>query len=264
MKSIATCGVLMPIGGAEDKHGERRVLRHFLELCGGKRARVVVMPSASPSAAEVGEAYSTLFRGLGAANVDCLHIQDRREANSQDTLALLKHATGIFMAGGDQLKLLGLIGGTGLANALREAHRCGTHIAGTSAGASAMSRQMISSGRRGSQPVQRMVQMAAGLGLTNFIIDQHFSQRDRMGRLITAVTLNPGSIGLGLDEDTALVMQPNGNWRLVGSGTVTVIDGRGMTFNDMYAAKSHEPFRVDGLDIRVLLAETTTTSPLLL
>ncbi len=244
----------MPIGGAESKIGQRIVLTRFIELCGTSSARIVVIPAASGFAAETGQVYCRTFSELGARHVECLHIHDRQQARDPMTAALLQHADGIFLTGGDQLKLMSLIGGTELAAALHDCHARGVPIAGTSAGASAMSRQMIAFGRSGARPSQRMVQLASGLGLSPFIIDQHFSQRDRLGRLLTAVALNPGMIGVGIDEDTALMMSPSGQCEVIGAGAVTVVDGRNIGFTDIYAAKRHDPVVVEGVDVRRLQA----------
>ncbi len=245
-------GILMPIGGAEAKTGSRVVLTRFMELCGASSARIVVIPAASGFATETGQRYCRTFSELGARQVECLHIHDRQQARDPMTAARLQDADGIFLTGGDQLKLMSLIGGTELSHALHDCHARGVPIAGTSAGASAMSRQMIAFGRSGAKPSQRMVQLASGLGLTPLIVDQHFSQRDRLGRLLTAVALNPGMVGVGIDEDTALLISPSGQYEVVGSGSVTVVDGRNMGFTDIYAAKRYDPVVVEGVDIHRL------------
>ncbi len=245
-------GLLMPIGGAETKTGQRVILSRFIELCGSSPARIVVIPAASGYATEMGQLYCRMFSELGARNVECLHLTERRQANDPVLASMLKDADGIFLTGGDQLKLMSLIGGTELSYALHECHNRGVPIAGTSAGASAMSRQMIAFGRSGSRPSQRMVQLTSGLGLSSFIIDQHFTQRVRLGRLLTAVALNPGMIGIGLDEDTALVIPSSGPCEVIGSGTVTIVDGRGLEYTDVYSAKRYDPITIKGVDVNVL------------
>ncbi len=243
----------MPIGGAEDKRASRTILTRFVQLCGASSARIVIIPSASSFPYESASTYETLFSQLGAAQVTRLHISDRQQANRPNDIALLRDATGVFFTGGDQLRLLSLVGGTGLAAALRERFTAGLHIAGTSAGASAMCRQMIAFGRSGAAPTQRMVQMASGLGLSeNLIIDQHFQQRNRLGRLMTAVTLNPGAVGIGIDEDTALLITPDGGWEVLGSGKVTVVDGRMLEYSDIHAVKRYNPITVRGLQVHML------------
>jgi cyanophycinase len=245
-------GCLMPIGGAEDKSGQQTILRRFVQMCGGADAAIAVIPTASAFAGEVGDSYCQLFRQIGAARVECLHVRERAQANSRELAAVLEQVDGVFISGGDQLKLASLLAGTRFAATLQQRLACGVHIAGTSAGASAMSRQMIAFGHSGMQPSQRMVQLASGLGLTDWlIIDQHFTQRARLGRLTTAVALNPGMIGIGVDEDTALILAPNGDCEVIGSGTVTVVDGRDLQFTDIYAVKRHAPIRVQGIGTQV-------------
>jgi cyanophycinase len=242
-------GYLMPIGGAEDKKRARVVLSRFVELSGGADARIVVIPGASTFPFETGAAYCTLFHHLGARSVEALHITHRGQANDPLKSALIDGATGIFMTGGDQLRLLTVLGGTIMADHLRTAYEMGATIAGTSAGASAMSEHMIAFGRSGAMPSQRMVQMGRGLGLTeDLIIDQHFSQRDRLGRLTTAVALNPGLIGVGVDEDTALIIDADGMCEVVGSGIVTVVDGRQLEYTDIATAKRYDVVTVSGID----------------
>lgn len=251
-------GYLMPIGGAEDKSGQQSILRHFVQSCGGLASKIAVIPSASAFAAETGDFYCQLFQNMGVHDVQCLHIHDRAQASNPRINALLKEADGIFISGGDQLKLASLLVGTPLAATMRRSLAAGVHIAGTSAGASIMSRQMIAFGRSGMQPSQRMVQLASGLGLTDsLIIDQHFTQRSRLGRLTTAIALNPGMIGVGIDEDTGLVIAPDGSCEVIGSGTVTVVDGRNLEFTDIHAVKRHDPISVEGLGTHVFNAGET-------
>src|SRR5215216_920422 len=178
-------GYLIAIGGAEDKSARCSILSHFVQLSGSAQARIIVIPAASSFPLETERLYCDVFTKLGVESVACLHIRNRREADDGDYIAPLKQATGIFLTGGDQLKLMSLLGGTRLAAAIRECFAAGVHIAGTSAGASALSRQMIAFGRSGRMPSQRMVQLTSGLNLSEtLVIDQHFSQRNRLGRLL--------------------------------------------------------------------------------
>jgi cyanophycinase len=246
-------GILMPIGGAEDRRSDRVILKRFVELCGSSNARIVVIPSASGFPHETAKTYKSLFSDLGAGSVFEFHVNSRQQANDPASIQLLNDVTGIFFTGGDQLRLLSLIGATRFAQSIRSHHLNGIHIAGTSAGASALSLQMIAFGRSGTVPSQRMVQIAAGLGLTeSLIIDQHFSQRNRLGRLMTAVALNPHRIGIGVDEDTALMIAPDGCCEVIGAGSVTVVDGRQLEYSDIYAAKRYEPFTLTGVHVQKL------------
>src|SRR5665647_3513631 len=178
---------LLIIGGAEDKVGRATVLRRFVRLAGGRRARIVVIPTASAFPEQAVETYTTIFRRLGAPEV-----------------VAVDNAAGIFMTGGNQLKLSQLIVGTPLADAVSRAHVRGAVVAGTSAGASVMSQFMISLGADGVTPRQRTSQLTSGLGLLpGVIVDQHFDQRARYGRLMSLVAGSPNLPGMGVDEDTA-------------------------------------------------------------
>jgi cyanophycinase len=246
-------GYLMPIGGAENRTTQSFILNEFIRYAGGNLARIIVIPTASGFADEVGTQYCTLFQKLGVAQIDCLHVLNRQQANDPQYITALEDATGIFMTGGDQMKLVSLIGGTLLGNKLMSRYESGAIVAGTSAGASAMSRHMIAFGRSGGSPSQRMVQLAPGLGLIDrVILDQHFRQRDRVGRLMTAVAFNPSYLGVGIDEDTAFIIDPEDKCEVIGSGSVTVVDGAQLQYTNLHAVKSHQPVAVMGMKIHML------------
>lgn len=248
-------GALMPIGGAEDKLKERRILSRFLELAGCQQATIAVIPAASGRANEVGDRYQALFLDLGAPQVEVVHIHSRVEAQDSGRVAVLERASAIFLTGGDQLRLATLLGGTAIAQAIRRHSADGKLVAGTSAGASILCQHMIAFGRSGEAPSQRMVQLAPGLGLTNrAIIDQHFQQRGRTGRLMVAVAHNPFLIGLGIDEDTAAIIDSNNVMEVVGRGSVIVVDGAGMTYTNVHEVKRHEPVAVADMRLHVLSA----------
>src|SRR6478735_3171921 len=196
---------LLIIGGAEDRLGKATVLRRFVRLAGGRRARIVLIPTASSFQDEVIDAYREVFTRLGAPDPVVVNPQDRQAAHDPELVAKLDGATGIFMSGGSQLKLSQRLPGTPLGAALHRAHARGAVIGGTSAGASIMSQFMISMGDEGITPRQRHSQLSAGLGLLDgVIIDQHFAQRARYGRLMSMVAASPNLIGIGIDEDTAI------------------------------------------------------------
>lgn len=247
-------GILIAIGGAEDKLKDRVILRHFLEASGGSDARVVVLATAS-ELAETGERYSELFYDLDAEHVEVLRISNREEALDAGSEAhdMLELATGLFITGGNQLKLSSALGGTPVADAIRSRHAAGMVVGGTSAGASLMSEHMISMGEGGGTPRRRLVQLAKGLGLApGLVIDQHFRRRDRLGRLVTALSYNPGPLGVGVDEDTALIIEPDGTLSVLGSGAVTVVDASGMRFTDSYAVQRDQPVAALGLRLDFL------------
>ena len=249
-------GSLFAIGGAEDKVRERLILRAFVEACGGADAQIVVLATAS-ELAETGERYADLFYKLDADSVEVMRIATREDAidAGPDVLDLLEVATGLFMTGGNQLRITSALGGTRISQAIHRRHRAGMVIAGTSAGAAVISEHMISMGDSGGTPRRRLVQMAKGLGLApNLVIDQHFRRRDRLGRLLTALSYNPGPLGVGIDEDTAAIFEGDGTMRVLGSGGVTVIDASDMRFTDSHTASRDQPLAMLGLKLDFLTA----------
>lgn len=246
-------GPLIAIGGAEDKVGDRLILRHFVELAGGHAARIVILPTASSFAADVADRYRRVFSDLGAARVDAINITTRADALEPERATPLEMATGIFLTGGNQLKIATLLGGTPIATAVRRRHANGAVVGGTSAGASILSQHMIAFGRGGASPAQRMVALSPGLGLTNrLIIDQHFRQRDRIGRLMAAVALNPFLLGVGVDEDTAIILDHRNLAEVIGRHSVTFVDGADVTYSDIHQAKQYDNVAVHNLRVHVL------------
>ena len=204
-----TDGTVIIIGGAEDKVRDRVILNRFVTLAGGRDATIVVISTASSLGTEAGERYRHIFTDLGVTTVRPIHAATRPQANDDSVAIALRDATGVFLTGGNQLKLASQVGGTRLADAMLERFRHGAVMAGTSAGASAMSSHMIAFGASGATPKHRMAQIAAGLGmLPGVIVDQHFQQRNRLGRLLSLIAQNPSLLGLGVDEDTAGVCGP--------------------------------------------------------
>jgi cyanophycinase len=248
----------MAIGGAEDKLGRRTVLRTFVRLAGGADARIAVVPTASSLGPEVVEVYDALFRKLGARTVVAARPQDRQAADDPTVAGLLDDVTGVFMTGGNQLKLSAIVNGTAFGDAIRAAHQRGAVVGGTSAGASIQSSHMVAFGPGGTTPKQRMTQLAAGLGLIrDVVIDQHFSQRNRYGRLLMLVAQSPGLLGIGVDEDTGAVVttDPDGDLllRVVGRGVVTLFDGRNVVSNAHEAGRT-APLLASGVLLHVLPA----------
>lgn len=245
-------GWLIPIGG---KLNDDAIVARFVELCGGASARLVVIPTAS-SEPDTGPGYLRLFARHGVRHTRMAAFRHRSCCDDADWLAALHEADGVFLTGGDQLRLATVLNGTPAARILRERHRRGgLHIAGTSAGAAVLSRQMIARGAEGLTPRAGMVQLAAGFGLADsVIIDQHFRQRDRLGRLLTAVAYNPHCLGLGVDEDTAAFMAPDGTFEVLGQGAVTVIDPTDLQQNTIADVEHHEPISLTGLRVHVLAA----------
>ena len=250
----ATRGYIIPIGGAEDKENDPEILQRFVSLCGGAAANIVIIPTAS-KLADTGELYVSLFRELGAGAAASLVFDTRRDCDEQHRLARLEEATGVFLTGGSQLRLATLIGGTPVAKRIRALNADGVHVAGTSAGAAFLSEHMIAFGQEGGSPVAGRVTLAPGLGLTNrFVIDQHFRQRDRLGRLLTALAYNPYAHGIGLDENTAAFIGPDNRLQVEGSGAITIVDANGLEFSSMESAEEGDPVCLIGLTMHILVA----------
>ncbi|HSQ70468.1 MAG TPA: cyanophycinase [Steroidobacteraceae bacterium] len=250
-------GWIVPIGGAENKENDRRILQRFLDVSGGAEADIVVIPTAS-RLHETGPRYQRLFAELGAARVEVMDFDTRRDCRESGRLERLEQASGIFFTGGNQLRLSTLLGGTPVAKLIRVQNANGVTVGGTSAGASILSEHMIAFGDEGSSVISGSVRLAPGLGLTNrFIIDQHFRQRDRLGRLLTALAYNPFAIGIGLDEDTAAFIGPDETLEVEGSGGVTVVDAADVSYSSMDSVSEGQPVCMLGLKLHVLVAGAT-------
>ncbi len=252
-----TRGWIVPIGGAENKENDRRILARFLEVSGGENADIVVIPTAS-RLHETGPRYEQLFRELGAARVSVMDFDTRRDCHEAGRLERLEEASGVFFTGGNQLRLTTLLGGTPVAKVIRARNAHGVTVGGTSAGASILSEHMIAFGDDGASAISGSVRLAPGLGLTNrFVIDQHFRQRDRLGRLLTALAYNPFAVGIGLDEDTAAFIGPDNTVEVEGSGAVTVVDAAEVSFSSMDLADEGQPICMLGLKLHLLVAGAT-------
>ena len=246
-------GAIMAIGGAEDKFNDKLILATFARIAGGREARIAIVPTAS-SIESAGERYKAIFLGMGAASADVVFIADRAAANAKEPSEALQHAAGIFLTGGNQVRLSTIVGGTRVAEMVRERNEHGAIIAGTSAGASILSSHMVAFGASGETPKQRMVQMVAGLGLVpDLIIDQHFRQRNRIGRLLALVAANPGLLGVGVDEDTAALIDEHRTLEVIGRHSITIVDGRDM-YTDVSQVGGHGGITVSGAILHVLTA----------
>jgi cyanophycinase len=249
-------GKLLIIGGAEDRSGERVILRRFVDLAGGARARLVVISAAARYADDAGETYRHLFSELTVGEVRTIPIPDRRAAQDIAAIRDVETATGVFFTGGDQLRLTTLLGGTTLLDAVEQIYVAGTVVAGTSAGAAAMSSTMIAEGDSSDAPKHCTVKMAPGMGLvTGVVIDQHFAQRGRIGRLLSAISQNPSYLGIGVDEDTAVEIRPGQPIRVLGSRTVTIIDGRSIIHTNTSQSAPEEALAITGVTLHVLPSE---------
>jgi cyanophycinase len=250
-------GWIVPIGGAEDKEMRRRILKRFVPLCGGRDADIAIIPTAS-KLPDTGQRYEELFDRLEAGRARSIGFASREDGQRDDYLRQLETATGVFFTGGNQLRISTIIGGTPAAKLIRERNAQGVHVGGTSAGASILSEHMIAFGKEGSSPRAGSVRLAPGLGLTNrFIIDQHFRQRDRLGRLVAALAFNPFAIGIGLDEDTAAFIRPDNVLEVEGSGALTMVDAGDLQFSSMADAGQNQPVCLLGLKVHILVAGAT-------
>jgi cyanophycinase len=247
-----TRGFVIPIGGAEERTGSMRVLRRFVKLCGGRKSRIVIIPTAS-SLEDTGDRYIEIFNKIGVADAVSLPIAERADAERAEYIEQLDSASGIFITGGNQLRLSTILGGTQVAVKIRRLNAAGVHVAGTSAGAAIMPEHMIAGGSMGLSARADGVNLAPGLGLTNaVIIDQHFSQRDRLGRLLAAVSYNPFLLGVGIDEDTAMFIGPDHSFEVEGSGTVTIIDPEHLSYSSMDRARKNESLSLLDLKLHIL------------
>jgi cyanophycinase len=247
-------GHLLVIGGAEDKYNERRILKKFLSLAGGDKAEVLIVPVASDFPEFAADVYVQAFRNIGVATPRVLRATSRQDVFQADADELLEGVTGVFMTGGDQMRLVSLLGGTKFADKLRKLVReTDIVLAGTSAGAAGMSTSMIVRGESTSHPHKNSVRLSPGLGfLKNIIIDQHFTERGRISRLITAVSYNPYNLGVGIDENTAIILGGDGVMEVYGLGSVTVVDGSQISYNEIAEVDENQAFSVCGVQLHVL------------
>lgn len=245
-------GYVIPIGGAEERIEDPVILKRFVELCGGKDAVIIIIPTAS-QLEDTGPKYEAVFKDLGVKVAESVQVNTRLEAQDPKHVALLETATGIFMTGGNQLRLSTILGGTPIAYSIRSLNANGVHVAGTSAGAAIMPEHMIAGGATGALPNEQGVTYAPGLGLLHrVILDQHFSQRNRLGRLLSAVSYNPFASGLGICENTAAFIGPDGVLEVLGAGSITVIDPSGLEYTSMAEASTGDAITMIGLRMHML------------
>jgi cyanophycinase len=247
----------VPVGGAEEKIGNVAILRRFVSLCGNGEGRIAIIPTAS-ELNDTGSRYERLFLELGAGQATAVPITSRSDCERPEFLATLDASNGIFLTGGNQLRLSTTIGGTAVAKAIRRLNAEGVHVAGTSAGAAFLCEHMIAFGKEGGSPRAKTVTLAPGLGLTNrIVIDQHFRQRDRLGRLLTALAYNPFAIGIGLDENTAAFIGPDECLEVVGGGALTIVDPSELEFSSMARVRKNDAVCLIGLRLHILDSGST-------
>ena len=243
---------LVIIGGAEDKEGDCQILREFVRRDGGTKANIVIMTAATELPREVGENYIRVFERLGAENARIVDTETRDDAKSSTALEAINKATGIFFTGGDQARITSILKDTEIDQAIHQRYAEGAVVAGTSAGAAVMPDKMIVEGDSQSTPRMEIVEMGPGLGfLPGVVIDQHFLQRGRLGRLITALVREPAVLGFGIDENTAIAITDD-QIEVIGEGSVTIVDESESTHNNADQILRDEPLAICGAKLHIL------------
>ena len=244
---------LVIIGGAEDKTTDKEILHSLVTLTKKKEPAFVIVTTATEHPEEAGSQYIKVFHGLGVENVSTLRIQTRDDTWREEVIKEIQTADCIFFTGGDQLRISSIIGGTPIHEMLYKCLSNGKIIAGTSAGASMMSEIMVVEGEDKEAPSRCTIKMAPGMGLLGgAIIDQHFNQRGRIGRLLSAIAQNPQSLGIGIDENTAIIVDHKNEFRVIGEGVITVIDGRHIEYCNASEQYPNEPLAITNVTIHVL------------
>lgn len=245
-------GQLVIIGGAEEREGECRILREFVRRAGGVKARIAIMTAATSLPREVGEDYTRIFERLGAEDVKTVDTEYQEDASKPENLEIIENATGVFFTGGDQARIISIIKDTDLDKAIHKRYAEGIVVGGTSAGAAMMPDIMIIEGDSETNPRVDVVAMGPGMGfLPGIAVDQHFSQRGRLGRLLSALAQQPAVLGIGIDENTAVVVQGN-EFQVVGAGAVTVVDVADITHDNLEGLLKDEALAICGAKLHIL------------
>ena len=246
-------GNLIIIGGAEDKEGDKEILKRVAKYIDSEKEKLVIATIATEYPEKSYKKYKKVFEGLGIINIDNLDISRREDAFKLENVEIINNANLLYFTGGDQLRITSMIGGTLVYDAIKELCNRGGLIAGTSAGASVMSDTMIVQGEDDESPHKCTLKMSPGLGLVkNIIIDQHFAQRGRIGRLLTAIAENPEVLGIGIDEDTAILVSDKGTAEVIGSGAVYFIDGSSIDYSNVSEQYSEEVLSIFNVKLHVL------------
>jgi cyanophycinase len=245
---------VMAIGGAEDKIHGRQILHAFFNRTGGSEARILIIPSASREPEIIGQIYRDIFTDMGAPFVEVLNISSREQGEDPQLQTYLESFTGVFLSGGDQLRLCALIAETPLMEKLRSlVHQGKLSLAGTSAGAAVLGDPMIAGGSSGEPPNRSLVDLTTGLGIIpEVIVDQHFHHRNRLGRLMSAIAAHPDKLGIGIDEDTCALFEHDGLIQVMGQGTVTIIDPRQVTYTNHSHVRTSDPLSIYNLRLHLL------------
>ena len=246
--------VVMAIGGAEDRIQARQILHTFFNRAGSTEARIMIIPAASRDPETMGRVYRSIFEEMGAKCVEVLDVRDRQQSEDPQLLDSLENCNGVFMSGGDQLRLCALLANTPFMEKLRlQIHQGRISLAGTSAGAAVIGHHMIAAGGSGESPNPSLVDMSIGLGIIpEVIVDQHFHNRNRMARLISAVAANPRKLGIGIDEDTCAMFEGDGLVQVLGKGTVTIVDPGAVAYSNYAEVGVRDPISICNLRLHIL------------
>lgn len=248
--SKRSSGTLIIIGGREDKSGEMKILKKIADHTG--QGRLLIVTAASEVSDQVWQDYLKIFHRLGVKYVEHLYVKQPEETYQIDVQKMFKDVTVVFFTGGDQLKVTTKLGGTPVMDAITEVYKRGGTLAGTSAGASIMGKTMLIGGENSESHKVGNWMMAPGLGFVeNMIIDQHFAQRGRIGRLLGAVALNPGILGIGIDEGTAIIVEED-QFQILGENAVYVVDGRGVTYTNISEASAEQTMSMHDVRLHIL------------
>jgi cyanophycinase len=252
--TISTHYPVMVIGGAEDKVNGCSILTAFFKSAGGKMATIGIIPCASQDPSVVGDRYYQIFKGMGAQQVQILDIRQPKECDEDRWLSILASCTGVFVTGGDQLRLRDLIGSSKFIAAIKQRIQIGNLVmAGTSAGAAIVGEKMISGGSSGESPNRSLVDLTEGLGIfPELLVDQHFHNRNRMARLMSAIAAHPDKLGIGIDEDTCAAFEDDEIFEVIGKGTITIIDSGKLTYTNHRVASENSPLNLHNLTVHVL------------
>lgn len=250
----ATKTAVLVIGGAEDKVHGREILHTFFGRAGATDAHIAIIPSASREPTIIGARYLNIFEEMGAKKIEILDIRERQQCAESEIQACISACTGVFLTGGDQLRLCGVLADTPAMEIIRtRVNRNQLTLAGTSAGAAVMGHHMIAGGGSGESPNRALVDMAVGLGiLPHVIVDQHFHNRNRMGRLISAIASHPDRLGIGIDEDTCALVEGDGTLQVMGKGSVTIVDPGEVSYTNHGDVAANEPLSIHNLRVHVL------------
>ena len=262
-------GHLVAVGGAEDKGTDLEkgilqrnrlnfieigILKNIISLIGDKEPRVEVITTASSIPDQVAQNYKDAFEKLGCMNVGHMRMRNREDVAKTENIVRLKACNCIMFSGGNQLRLSSNLGGTWFLDILKQRYQQGNFlIAGTSAGAMAMSNTMIYEGNAALANLKGEVKITTGLGLLqNVIIDTHFDKRGRFNRLAQAVAAHPGVIGIGLGEDTGIIVEEGHVLKAIGSGSVVIIDGKNIEYNNIADIAFGKPISVENIIVHLM------------